>query len=433
MLKILFSVHSILIFCSLPLVAQPCGGDFKVKTFDYPFVIKGAPLSGFSNDGFAAYVFKGNEWSRIPIQIDEVNSRGDYVLSDGLPYTKDTDDGFFDFNDELVVNGFELGQRADLSKFPKSLLENVAGKWWVDLCGQFNFGSFLLLYYSKEKPFYFPPTHVPFDFDKGLVSTEFYEYKFNSERAALLGQVFLKSAQNETVKVFEQSYFVMPLYTPWYIPDFELSNENFVSTIESWQTGPIRSIVAVGVKLKGFLSLFDFHMFSELVFYRNKFEIPTMIEFTMDPVEYFKPGSGIGYSIQFDRAGDWPLDSNIPPLPRGTTDNFSQTAKADSYDNFHASSSNSHGSFLIEVSVDPKAAAVVPPPYLFNRDTIVNEGYQTLYPWLKNLSGDIGVFVDFSQVRKGIYKFGLDLFLSSGAKIVPSVKDRPKKAFFQKL
>ncbi len=46
------------------------------------------------------------------------------------------------------------------------------------------------------------------------------------------------------------------------LPDFD--SDDFTSIIESWRVGPVRSIVAVGVKLNGFLSLFDIKGLSQI-------------------------------------------------------------------------------------------------------------------------------------------------------------------------
>lgn len=431
---VIFALISYL--CTSVIFAQSACDRSQKTEFFYPLIVKGAKeLHGFDIKGLAAYSYKDGAWQRIPVQVDEVNARGDFVLSGGLPFTKDTDDSYYDENDELVVDGRDLGLRTKLSSFPKEILKDVAVKWWVDFCEPNYVGSFLLLYYHGSKPFYFPKTAVPFDHDSGEVSTELYRYTFHQERAALLGQVFLKSPDepSKEKKIFETSSFLMPMYTPWYLPSFTLSNESFVSTIESWQVGPIRTIVAVGVKLKGFLSLFDFHMFSELVFYKNMFQIPTMIEFTFEPRKFFTPGSGIVYAITYAEGMEWEIETNIAELPlKDAEDILKSEPRASKFGKFYAQSQRPEGSFRVEVDVDPLAADDVPPPFQFGRPLMAKKEYQEYWPWLEDLDGDLGIFIDFSQVRKGVYKFGLDLFLHHKAEQRALRVKRPHKAFFQK-
>jgi hypothetical protein len=390
----------------------------------YPVVLRGPKaLAGAPVGRFEAYSWqaRGKLWQRIPVQIDEVNARGDYVLSDGMPYTRDTDDGRFDENDELVLWGGDLGDAFAPADVPEHLrLEGAAGQSWsiaVKRAGR-PIGMALLLARSLRSPM--ParppaPPHVTFSKSDAKVTSSLYEYRFAAGNPALLGEVLLRQAGG-TVPVIKDSQFVMPLTTPWYLPNLSFDSHDFSSEIESWQVGPLRTIVAVGVKYTAFLSLFKLHLFSELVFYRNKFEIPTVIEFVFDPSKYLKPGSGIAYALTFPEGHAWEIESNLealPPIPPQAVAAKGLTAA--STDVFYARGSSAQGAFYVQVRVDETARRDVPPPFLFRAPDFKDAAKRQAWPWLERLHGDLGVYLDFAAVKAGNYDFGLDLLLSSKA------------------
>jgi len=73
-----------------------------------PVVISGTVVSalvGFPVDELFAYVYRDGHWTQIPAQIDEVTATGSYTS---------TEDGLFDFNDEIVFMAADLGDQAPL-------------------------------------------------------------------------------------------------------------------------------------------------------------------------------------------------------------------------------------------------------------------------------------------------------------------------------
>lgn len=390
--------------------------DAKKSDYPYPVVLKGpAEILGFNVTNFKAYNKRGKVWSRIPLQIDEVNERGDYVLEHGLPFTKDSDDNFFDGNDELVFWGGDLGDGFRNEEIPRSLIVNVLNFWRLDFCvDSKRFGSVLLIA-TQFEPEQDPATHTQFDPKAGVISTSEYQYIFNKSDPVLLGEVFLKQG-GQKHRIIESSRFLMPLEMPWFLPDMEFEHTDFESSIECWRTGPIRSIVAVGVKYKSFLSIIKLHLFSELVFYRNKFEIPTVIEFVFSPKGILNPGSGVAYSLTFPQGGDWQLKSNLAPLPQvGPETVIERGDTAAATEVFSVKGYRDVGSFMVNVRVEERARQSVPPPYLLKAEDYANKALIEHWPWLGKIPGNLGIYIDFSQVEKGKYDFGLDLVLSPKA------------------
>jgi hypothetical protein len=131
-------------------------------------------------------------------------------------------------------------------------------------------------------------------------------------------------------KAFTESNFRMPLVLPWWAPDVTLKDAHFMSEIESWRTGPVRTIIAVGVKFRSFLSVLNLHLFSELVFWKNRFDIPTVIEFVFDPSSYLQRGSGLFYSLKLPL--DWNLSTNLAKLtPSAPMENNGRAIEGESF------------------------------------------------------------------------------------------------------
>ena len=421
--RLRFSVHLtlLLVYAAAAAPAARAAPDCAGPRlgYDYPIVLKGVPvLRGQSVGRFAAFrrVAAGPaaaRWERVAVQVDEVNAHGDFVLAEGLPFTRGTDDGIFDDNDEIVFDGAALGDDFVEADVPPEL--RGVTRWHAGFCRAGHRLGDLLVVNSAVLPPWRGPAQVRFDAKAGEVSSDLYDYKFSPGNPVLLGEVLLRHGAAAS-PVISSTSFLMPLETPFYMPNMTVRDADFTSSIESWQSGPLRTIVAVGVKYSAFLSLFKLHLFSELVFYRNRFEIPTVIEFIFDPSRFLAPGSGLAYSLRFPPGHAWEIESNLAALPAKDADELVESGpRATSVDSFYAKGSRPEGSFLVQVRVDPKARAQVPPPFLLREADFRSEALAEHWPWLRKIPGDLGVYLDFSQIRKGVYDFGLDLLLSPKA------------------
>jgi len=383
--------------------------------YDYPLVLKGPPaVRGARVRGFAAYSCRAGVWRQVPTQVEEVNAQGDYVLADGLPYTKNTDDGWFDANDELVLDGADLGDDFTAVDVPATLA-GESGSWKVAFCRAGHLAGHLLITTGSTPRPWLGKSAVRFDQAQAEIRTALYDYAFRKDHPALLGEVALRHGK-QSVPILSASKFLMPLRTPFFFPDLTFRADDFTSRIESWQSGPLRTIVAVGVEYRAFLSLYKLHLFSELVFYRNRFAVPTVIEFVFDPSRYLEAGSGLAYSLKFASGQAFRVTSNLPALPALPPDTavqaaLTRTAPSD----FRVSGRGASGAFLVDVHVGERARRLAPPPFLIDQQAFTAKAYQDAWPWLKELRGDLGLYLDFSRIPAGVYDFGLDLLLSPKA------------------
>jgi hypothetical protein len=378
-------------------------------------------LFGKSPSRIEAWRFESGKWSQVPLQIDEVNTDGNFVLDEGIPYTKYTGDGWLGVQDDMSVNGESLGGTFTPAQVTKTLMERfVAGKstWRVDFCGS-NTGYLgsLLIGLTKVPAQSIPYTSL-FSRLTAEVNTSNYRYKFRDGHPMLMGQVSLKTSTGEA-SVFAGSSFVMPLIPKlFFLPSFYFGEKDFTSEIECWKSGPVRSIVAVGARLTKFFSLIDLHLFSELVFYDRYFQIPTKIEFIFDPSKYMARGTGLGYVLKYPDNLDWRLSSNLESLPASGPGDGQVTHTA--FDvakdgRFAIKGESAIGSFSVNIHVDEGALKQAPPPYIVHKESFLEPGMLSKWPWLKKSIGNLGVFIEISSVQRGIYDFGLDVALSNQA------------------
>jgi len=413
-------VFLILSFSQTGSAATACGVNTPRRAMvRFPIVFRandalmGAPLSRLE-----AWKLSGKSWRQVPLQIDEVDQDGSYVLEQGLTFTKYNDDGLLDGNDELSVLGASLGAEFKRKTVPQHVVNRFSRFQRVDFCG--TDGAYLgsLLIGQTHELAFVPNYTALFSRDSGDVVTSKYHYSFRQDQPMLIGDVKIKTSQGEK-DVFSGSSFVMPILPRlFFLPSFYFGESDFKSEIESWRSGPVRSIVAVGAKLRKFFSLIDLHLFSELVFYDDYFQIPTKIEFIFDPSKYLERGSGLAYILKYPEGVNWELSSNLEPLPwKGPLmlDPTHSAFERSSDGSFAVKGSSSLGSFIAAVRVDKKALKLAPPPYLASKNDFTSEQARKSWPWLEKYMGSLGVFIEISGVTRGSYDFALDVALSNQA------------------
>jgi hypothetical protein len=394
----------------------------RLLTARFPIIFHPPPkLQGRSIQRIEAWRFDNQVWSQVPLQIDEVNQEGNYVLDEGLPFTKFMGDDHLKDRDEMSVNGDSLGGAFSELKIPKSMAARFSQSiqpMRVDFCGTNTgyLGSLLIAQtINTAKPTPFVPI---FSREKESVSTSNYRYNFRKGHPMLMGEVLLRTPTGEK-PVFAGSSFVMPLIPKlFFLPSFYFGESDFTSEIESWRSGPVRSIVAVGAKMRKFFSLIDLHLFSELVFYDRYFQIPTKIEFIFDPSNYMARGTGLAYVLKYPENLDWTLTSNLEALPQSGPESgpLKHTAFDSSKNGTFAIKGGSPiGSFAVNIKVDQSALKMAPPPYLASRESFSQKDMISAWPWLKKSAGSLGVFIEISSVHRGTYDFGLDVALSNQA------------------
>ena len=399
-----------------------CEPTSRPRGYRFPIVLKAQrPMLGGAVHNFEAWARKEGAWKQIAIQIDEVNAEGSYVLEEGMPYTKFTGSGRVKADDEVSFKGPEIGESFVTADVTPVLKQRFSRYFAIHTCN--SGGEFLgsILVGETNLAAVQPHWEPLYQKNKSEVKSALYRYKFSDTQPMLLGDVFLRLKGQES-QVFSNSSFKMPINPKyWPFPGFNFDVDDFDSEIECWRSGPVRSIVAVGAKIKKFFSLLNLHMFSELVFYENFFQIPTQIDFTFDANRMLDYGSGLAYILRFPPGREWAVKSNLDTLPEtaklaGKNGLPLKTALQQSPEGiFQATGHRPEGSFLARVRVDPKASAMVPPPFMISPGMFDATPWSDQWKWLRGVKGDFGVYLDISQVKKGFYDFALDLMLSTQA------------------
>lgn len=354
----------------------------------------------------------------MPLQVDELNFNGDIVLSGGQPFTANTDDGIIDGNDEISFFGSDLGDSFTADEISHFIQKRALSTWHLEVCGKkSHLGHALLVAVNAkhEDPHRFAPK-VRFEAISKVVQTEHYEYRFDKKNSAMLGDVFFKKS-GKTHKVFDGFDFLIAARTPWWMPSMYFTQDDFKSTVESWQEGPVRTIIAVGAKFNNFLSVFSYHMFSELAFYPKRFSIPSGIEMPMNAGKYLKAGSGIAYAIKPAKSLEWDVVTNVQDLPKKDPELvINHTDNSKSWPPFfYLNGMSSLGSFRAMVQIDPQVIQKISPPFVLKKHHWRTQKSYKSWKILDKIHGDLGFFVDLSTIPAGNYHFGLDLVLSSEA------------------
>jgi hypothetical protein len=112
----LMMVMMVLIILTFTFPASSAGGSATMNWSRNlePVVLNGSQLSQFSGVGVShlfAYSFRGGNWEQIPLQIDEINSIGDYGYENGL----------LDGDDEVVFMAMDLGEAVGESEWIEDL------------------------------------------------------------------------------------------------------------------------------------------------------------------------------------------------------------------------------------------------------------------------------------------------------------------------
>ncbi|MEY4630724.1 MAG: hypothetical protein RIQ81_844 [Pseudomonadota bacterium] len=372
--------------------------------------------------GLQAWVKTEHGWQEVPVQVDERDKNGDYVLENGIPFTAHGGDGLLNGSDEIVfalpAGSIDFSQDQAIKKLQQAGA-GLEGRraltgWTVNLLSSTSGArqrSFQVLITNNPQSRSLPRPQVTFDPAAHTVTTSSYRYTFNSTNPAAVGELSLTRSRTEGGSTKGQPElpagginqgggFAVWLRPPWGFPALHRSDRDLNGAIESWRAGPVRAIVAVGSRYSALWSTINAHLFSELVFYRDRFQIPSVIDITFSPDRLLGHGSGFAYGMKLAN---------------------SETTGIQLNKRFPGEISARHPSGLVlRARTDPAlvAAGVAPAVWIDPGKTIsgrqnVGDPEQDIpaevAAWFRQTSANIGFFVDISRMKKGRYDFSLDL------------------------
>jgi hypothetical protein len=370
----------------------------------YDYLIRDSKaIHGFNVDTLCAFSIQEGQLKWVPIQVDERNPRGDYVLNEGEDWTAHSDSGLVDENDDVVLRREDFG-----TAISATFLEQNKSQWSgrSAIFAVKDLGEVLIVESSKDRPRQFSTVQ----FQDQKVESPYYRYLFHPRKAALLGTVFLRTPSQD-LQIFTDSFYQFKFFTSWWLPNITIGDSDFDSHIESWKIGPIRTIIAVGVKYKAFFSMIQLHVFSELIFSERSFHIPSKIESPLNFSRILKEGSGLFYGIRMNQDLNWELKTDIDRW-----DNVIKDAKPkDQYYAMARIPEQGMAQVNIHVAKDLQRRQ----PIVFRKGDPIGDAL----PWVEKKDSDLAVFLDASAMRKGVYGFSLDLHISRGSELDSSALD----------
>lgn len=357
--------------------------------------------------GLRAYLTNGKVWKRASIQIDERDGNGDYVLEHGLPFTADGGDSRFNNKDELVIElpeNFSEAQSftdpaamAWLRKLQKETIRGIipaeksVKAWRVDLTAGSKTAQVLFV---TGLPVVDLPDAVAFNPELQTIQTAAYRYRFNEQNPAAMGRLEIPSGsekKDDFITIHQEGSFAIWLKPPWGFPVISKSNKDLAGAIESWRSGPIRTIVAVGSKYSAFWSLVKAHLFSELVFYRSRFQIPSVVDIPFSPDKLLGSGSGFAYGLQ--------LSGQVTPKLERTGDGPARV------------SVEHPAGLVLSATLDRDLARSGTLPHVWQAGEPDDKSGipGDVIRWFRKNAVTTGFFVDISRMDRGRYDFSLDL------------------------
>ncbi|MFZ5562800.1 MAG: hypothetical protein ACOZBW_02025, partial [Thermodesulfobacteriota bacterium] len=151
------------------------------RVFD-PVVVTGRTcgLTGSPTSDYGLYALKDGRLVPVPVQIDEKNTDGKFVLTKGKNRSTDSDSGRFDENDELVFMAADTGDRLS----DKALLPQGARAWAelevTDPATGKKAWAYLAAFNGRP-PEKSPIDYVSYDDDPASFSTRNYSGRFDND------------------------------------------------------------------------------------------------------------------------------------------------------------------------------------------------------------------------------------------------------------
>lgn len=240
----------------------------------------------------------------IPFQMDEINKIGDYVMAEGPKTNGDTGNGIFDGMDELCLMGDDVGPVGRPSKWPED--REPQNVFEIRLKPPMHLkdakeGAVYLAIYQHPPPLTNEQKYVIFNLEAGEILTSRYRYLFDRKNYLVVNGVDMvapKSGENPENKVplIDSSTFYAKADLKYFLT-VQVNHRSVNSRLESYKSGPIRTLVRVTF-FYSFLKLkFEVGMYTEVSFFSNSVILPAIIYNPLDGIKSLNRGSGFYYGF----------------------------------------------------------------------------------------------------------------------------------------
>jgi hypothetical protein len=244
----------------------------------------------------------------IPFQIDEINAIGDYVLGEGPKPNSQTADGIFDGLDELSFMGDDVGPVGMPTRWPDGRAPQSVFELRMTPPAHLTEardGAVYLAVYHQNPPAPVNQKYVVFNLGSGEVRTSRYRYLFDRQNYLVVNGVDMvkgptasanQGLGTDTVPLIDSSTFYARADLKYFLT-VQVNHRSVNSRLESFKTGPIRTIVRVTF-FYTFLKLnFEVGMYTEVSFFSNSVILPAIIYNPLDGIKSLNRGSGFYYGF----------------------------------------------------------------------------------------------------------------------------------------
>lgn len=253
----------------------------------------------------------------IPFQIDEINGDGDYVLDQGKDTTANTGNGIFDLQDELSFMGDDVGPAVEPKKWssaaPNITYELKVAHPTANPMGP-QVGAVYVGIYFSTPPALSTKKYVVFNRADALVHTSRYKYQFDPKNWLVAKSVEVAKSDTLPIEyepVLDSTTFYMKGDLKYFIT-VEANHRSIDSELESWHSGPIRSIIRVSFYYRLLKLKIELGMYTEISFFSNAVYLPAVIYNPIDGHKSLNPGSSMYYGLAFrDNPKDYSIDTNM--------------------------------------------------------------------------------------------------------------------------
>jgi hypothetical protein len=331
-----YSILIFLIFLSVPLFSQE---NMPIKcTIKKPeaIVIQGNLLKKFIDypiENIRLYRYDAEKWEAIPFQIDERDSRGLLVLTQGSnPTVDDESKDIFDINDEIVLMSNDLGDKAAETQlleghliFEEIELEDhlTGDKGWV------------YCYLFKHPEATSSKDYIDFQTEEDVlnINTHYYSISFHSGKIYYTKLALKNNENNEEVDILDRTKFRSSVRLKWWLfyflalKSFSKNEDNVEMNIKAYKDGPVRLILRGKPKVKLIMSWELPSEELDSIYYNNQIKVTSLISSPINIGSYCMSASFMaGFDFNSNAKGMRFYNNNnlIPTIIDGMMDNQEQ-------------------------------------------------------------------------------------------------------------
>ena len=242
-----------------------------------PLIIKGSQLPQLCNrplSQFEVFAMRDGKLAPIPFQIDQMNSDGSYVLSEGPEPVASSHPDILDARDEIVMMIADLGERAKPNfRLPSGAFEVEMND---PLGGQPRFAYIA----TDAHPVRSPLHYVDYDAAKNTVETDRYRFGYTH---GVPTDYAPQSRAHENGPNLLDRFKIRVRATVLKLFHFDVNEDKVDNRLLAWKAGPIRVVRLLTHSVRVVFGIRSPEVTNYDFFYRDCVENPFKVRFPWVP------------------------------------------------------------------------------------------------------------------------------------------------------